>query len=236
METSYYTNKGKMRNNNEDNYLIKIEPFTVLAVADGMGGHNAGEVASKLAIDNINNYYFDKNYDFIEQINKVFIETNKLILKSGETNVSYKDMGTTLSIGIIYDKILFIGHVGDSRIYLYREGILEQLTTDHSLVNKLIERKKISANDAFNHPQRHILTQALGTNIELDIETKAINLNNNDILLFCTDGLSDMLRNEEIKLILNMKKDINVLSRELGESAMNKGGHDNITLILSYIK
>ena len=147
---------------------------------------------------------------------------------------SYTGMGTTLSMGIIYENRLYIGHVGDSRIYLIRDNELIQLTTDHSLVNELIVNKQITRQEAFNHPQKNIITQALGTSDELKVEIKEIGLFSGDILLFSTDGLHDMLCSDEINDIFAKykDKDLEQVSSILGDEALKKGGKDNITFII----
>lgn len=235
MEFSIYSNIGKVRDDNEDSYIVKKEPYPLIAVADGMGGHNAGEVASKLAVDSLKNTSFLLNKDsrnILDQMETAIKKTNLSIINKGNQDIEYKNMGTTLSIGIIYDGHLYIGHVGDSRVYLYRNNKCQQLTRDDSLVNKLIEDKQITSKEAFNHPQKHIITQALGTDYDLNVFLKKERLLNGDILLFCTDGLTDMVRDEKIEKVLHDNKDISKISSNLGKTAMENGGSDNITLII----
>lgn len=241
MDYAVYTNRGKIRKDNEDSYLIKMEPYPLIAVADGMGGHQAGEVASQLAVDYLNHHHFSFDENIPAELNQVIQLVNKHIIDEGMKNENYRGMGTTLSMGIIYHNRLFIGHVGDSRIYLFRDSTLKQLTTDHSLVNKLLEQKQITCNEAFNHPQKHIITQALGLEVELKVETKTVDLIPGDLLLFCTDGLSDMIKFHDLEALINnyynVNNEINIeeLSNILGEKAMDKGGSDNITLIIAFI-
>lgn len=234
LQFAVYSNKGKVRIDNEDSYLIKEKPHPIFAVADGMGGHQAGEIASQLAVKTLENYDFNFN-DIIEEINSFINEANKLIYKKGNKEIEFEGMGTTLSMGIFYNKELYIGHVGDSRIYLYRDKQLRQLTTDHSLVNELLQNNEITCQEAFNHPQKNIITQALGTNIDLKIENVRINIKQGDKILFCTDGLHDMLRFNEIQSLLVSNNNIYELTPLLGEQALNKGGNDNITLIIAEI-
>lgn len=231
LQYAVYSNKGKIRLDNEDSYLIKKNPHTIIAVADGMGGHQAGEIASQLAVNSLANYKF-KFDDISNEIISFITEINNKILNQGKKELEYEGMGTTLSMGIIYNKKLYIGHVGDSRIYLFRDNQLKQLTTDHSLVNELLKNNQITCQEAFNHPQKNIITQALGTSVDLMIESKEIDLIQGDKLIFSTDGLHDMLRFNEIEGFINANEDINKLSSLLGEEAMNKGGNDNITLII----
>jgi PPM family protein phosphatase len=233
MDYVVYSNKGKMRENNEDSYLIKDEPFPLFAVADGMGGHQAGEVASRLAVNFLDSLSFSFEEDPFILIDKAIKEINQLILKTGLDNADWTGMGTTLSMGLIYNQELYIGHIGDSRIYLFRDNKLRQLTRDHSLVNKLIEENQISFEEAFNHPQKHIITQALGAETELKVDLQRIILKSEDMILFCTDGLSDMIKFDDLQSVFReKKKDINKLSNILGQKAMENGGNDNITLII----
>lgn len=229
---SVYTNKGKVRSDNEDSYLAKLKPYPLFAVADGMGGHRAGDVASKMAVNFLQNYNFKLDSSILDNIKKAIDEVNQEILKEGNENPEYRGMGTTLSMGIIHKNMLYFGHVGDSRIYLYRKEKCKQLSKDHSLVNELLERQKITCSEAFNHPQRNIITQALGTDPQLNIDTGKVELEDGDRLLFCTDGLHDMLRFNEIEKMFNEYSNIDKLSNMLGQLAMNKGGNDNITLII----
>ncbi|MGM0410464.1 MAG: Stp1/IreP family PP2C-type Ser/Thr phosphatase [Bacillota bacterium] len=236
MKFESFTTKGNVRKNNEDNFLLKLKPFPLIVVADGMGGHKAGDVASQVAVDLIKNYEFEFEKEILDEIEDLFNMVNKEIITIGSKNPEYKGMGTTLSLALIYNNKLYIGHIGDSRIYIYRNSKLEKITTDDSLVNELIEKGKISKGEAFNHPQKHILTQALGTDYKINIEKKIVELKDNDILLFCTDGLTDMIREEKIEeIIANNFSDINILAKKLGKKALENGGSDNITLITGII-
>lgn len=234
MEYEVFSSRGKVRPNNEDGFLVKINPFPLLAVADGMGGHRAGEVASKIAIEFLKEYEF-KPKDYVNQIDKVIKEINKKIFNRSQKDYSCRGMGTTLSFGIIINLDLYVGHIGDSRIYLFRDGKLDQITTDHSLVNELLERNQITKDEAFSHPQRHILTQALGLEPEFEMEIKKISLKKGDFLLFCTDGLSDMVRFEEIEKSFIENDKLITIRNSLVNKAMESGGHDNITLVIGQI-
>ncbi len=241
LDYAVYTNRGKIRKDNEDSYLLKKEPYPLIAVADGMGGHSAGEIASQLAVDYLNQHKFNFENNILKEIDQVIKLVNEYIVMEGLKNEDYKGMGTTLSMGVIYQQNLYFGHVGDSRIYLFRNNVLKQLTTDHSLVNQLLEKKQITCSEAFNHPQKHIITQALGLETVLNVETKKINIETGDLLLFCTDGLSDMIKFKEFEELINNyynvnnEIDVNKLSYILGEKAMEKGGSDNITLVIAFI-
>lgn len=238
MNFSVYSNKGNSRSKNEDDYLLDINKssYSLIAVADGMGGYQAGEVASKIAINEIADYKFDINLKISGQINNIINSAHKRIIEFSGRDNTITEMGTTLTFGLIYNYKIYIGHVGDSRIYLYRNQALQQLTTDHSLVNELLQTNSIDSEEAFNHPQRNLLTQAVGLKDNPAPELKEIDLFEDDILLFCTDGLSDMLRFHEIKsIIADNRGDIESLSEKLGEKAMGHGGKDNLTLIAGII-
>lgn len=235
MEFKSFSSKGNVRKNNEDNYLLREDPFPVIVVADGMGGHRAGDVASQMAVDLIKNYEFNLENNILDEIKDLVNMVNNKIIDKGEENPEYKGMGTTLSLALIYDKNVYIGHIGDSRIYLFREKKLKKITTDDSLVNELIENGRLNPNEAFDHPQKHILTQALGIDEEINIETNKIKLQDDDLLLFCTDGLTDMIREEKIEEIISNHTDLNTLTQKLGKKALENGGSDNITLITGII-
>ena len=237
MKFKAYTDKGNIRERNEDNYLIKLDPYPIIVVADGMGGHKAGKVASNIAVESIKGFKFTfNNNNMLYDIKNAVKDANNKIIKKGSENPVQQGMGTTISLAVVIDNQLYIGHVGDSRIYLYRNQQLQRITTDDSLVNELVKKGKISSEEAFDHPQKHILTQALGLEKDIKVETNNILLKENDILLFCTDGLTDMIREQEIANIIDSNtSDIEVLARKLGDKALENGGNDNITLITGII-
>jgi protein phosphatase len=236
MSFNFFTNIGNKRGNNEDNYLIMqpLEIQAILAVADGMGGHNAGEVASRVAIDTIKEFSFDFQKEITEQINTVVKKANENIFNYSEQKNNYKDMGTTLTLSLIKDNSLYFGHVGDSRLYVYNDQ-LQQITTDHYLVNDLVENKTIKPDEAFDHPNKNIITQALGVDRELEIQTGQIDVETDDIVMLCTDGLTDMVRFEKIKNVFHQNEEIEIILDTLGNMALQNGGNDNITIIMGKI-
>lgn len=233
MSFHIFTNIGNNRDKNEDSYLIlkPKEGVAILAVADGMGGHNAGEVASEIAIESIREYSFEFDQAIIPQIESVITKANENIRDCSQKDQNYGDMGTTLTLGILKDNNLYYGHVGDSRLYLFN-GDLNQITTDHSLVNDLVENNSISRQEAFDHPKKNIITQALGIDKDLKIQTDKVDISDEDILMLCTDGLSDMIRFENIQEIFKKDKSIKEMIEELGSKALTNGGTDNITIIM----
>ena len=223
---------GKVRDKNEDNYLaLDKERLHIVAVADGMGGHKAGDVASSIAIKVI------KEYDFTSQnlttgIEECINTINHKILKRGNNNSEYKGMGTTLTLGVIKDNYLAIGHIGDSRAYLYHNGVLNQMTNDHSYVADLLKRGVITKEEAKNHPKKNLLLRALGLEQSVQVDILERNLSNDDLLLLCSDGLTNMKTDSQIESVLS--KDLNLQQRAelLSDKANAAGGYDNITAVL----
>ena len=234
-----YTNKGNFRETNEDDFLLDTSSFSydIAAVADGMGGHQAGEVASKMAVNYLQGFQFNLQSDIMEEIGKVIRDINQKLIKMADNNLEYRGMGTTLSLIIIDKNILYLGHVGDSRIYLYRNNKLSQLTTDDTLVQKMIADNKIEPEEAFNHPRSNILTQGLGIDTLSEVETAQLTLQKKDLVLLCTDGLSDMFRKQEIEDLLSslsFRKQTNY-AQKLGRRALKRGAKDNITVITGLV-
>lgn len=231
---------GKIRNINQDSYCYFDDNLLPLfVVADGMGGHNAGEVASKLAIDMIKeNYLKEKNnilqgtLDIPKFINFTLKNANDKIFKEARENISYSGMGTTITLGIIYDRKLYIGHIGDSRAYIYKNNVLLQLTQDHSLVAELVRNGSITNEEAINHPQKNVITRALGTEETVKIDIISKELDPDDILIFCTDGLTNMLSDLEISNILSGCNDIKDACCLLTNTANERGGLDNTTVMI----
>lgn len=220
---------GEIRDTNEDNYLqIEDTEFKLFAVADGMGGHNAGDVASSVAVEILKDYSFDLN-NIAESIVKAINFINGEILKKAKESVDRQGMGTTLTMAILSDK-LYIGHVGDSRAYLLRDNELKQLTEDHSLVNRLLKTDRITAQEAREHPQSHVLLQALGIDKKVDIDVIEIEIKADDLFLLCTDGLNCMVEDGVIKSVLLEEMSLEEKAEKLVRIANEAGGHDNITV------
>lgn len=228
------THVGMVRNNNEDSLLVR-EPH-LFAVADGMGGYSAGEVASRetlkafeAATYELRHGKVDSPVDvLLEAFNKANIHTYRMAQK----NNAYNGMGTTLTaLYLPGDNTAYAAHVGDSRLYLYRDNTLTQITKDHSYVADLLEKGKITDTEAFNHPKRNMLLQALGVELELHTDIVHFALEQGDILLLCSDGLSDMLRDVEIADVLQTT-DFENAAANLMEQSLDNGGKDNISLIM----
>ena len=227
---------GKLREKNEDDYLITGDFPELFAVADGMGGHQAGEVASATAIALIEEYDFDFEADLVRQLKELIDYINQEIIARGNKNPEYRGMGTTLTMGIKTGGKICYGHVGDSRFYLFRDGKLRKVTRDHSLVEKMVEEGKITPEEAFQHPRSNVLTQALGLEQKLEIDSNCFEISEGDLVLLCTDGLTDMLRESEIeKLILSEYPDPEKITKSLTAEALASGGSDNITIVTGII-
>ncbi len=231
---------GKLRDINQDSYYCsKTKGFPLFVVADGMGGHNAGEVASLLAIETIKkNLLLNKqvlensDMDVTEFIIDTLKKANKQILNKAKSKIDLNGMGTTVTLAYIMEGKLHIGHIGDSRAYLLREKQLKQLTQDHSLVAELVRNGTISKQEAINHPQKNVITRALGTDPEVEIDIITQNIIKDDIILLCTDGLTNMVNDSELKNIILSDYDIQEVCNNLIKVANNSGGIDNTTVLL----
>jgi protein phosphatase len=236
------TDIGRQRQENQDNiYLSKPEDdLKLFIVADGMGGINGGDIASKDAIDNIRSYitaeFNNINHDGVEieaLIKKSIIRANKYIYEKAKLYPEYKGMGTTLIVAIVYKHKVHIGHVGDSRVYRIRKNIIRQLTKDHSYVQTLISEGTITKEQAKKHPQKNMILKALGPekNVEPDVFTKGFI--KEDVLLICTDGLTNMLEDKDIyQTIIKYKDNLNNACEALINNANMLGGLDNISAVL----
>jgi PPM family protein phosphatase len=228
VEVAALTDKGRQRNANEDAYY-ESEPF--FAVADGMGGARAGEVAAQIAVE-----AFDEERDDSarpeDQLARIAHAANRKIYELSQADESRSGMGTTLTAVRVGDRDVTIGHVGDSRVYRLRDDELERLTTDHSLVEQLVREGKLTPEQAEVHPQRSIITRALGPEPDVDVETLTYPAREGDVYLLCSDGLTSMVPEEEVAAILRRRSSLDQAARELVEAANRAGGRDNITVIL----
>lgn len=235
MIITHATDIGCIRTTNEDSYLC-IEP-NLYAVADGMGGHAAGEIASRIMVDTVKFHLEHKNPDECteECLKSTVLEANQQIMKASVDNPDYNGMGTTISLFYVHYGYATWAHVGDSRIYLLRNNEIYQLTNDHSLVNELLQKNKITAEEAENYPHKNILTRAVGVSINLNVDTGSCDILENDKFVICSDGLTNMVSNDEIKQIC-YDDSIKNKAQTLVNSAINYGGKDNITCIVVEIK
>jgi PPM family protein phosphatase len=219
---------GRRRRRNEDNYVVAPPLF---AVADGMGGAQAGEVASQLAASALEAGGSDGRGG-VERIDAYIQEANRRIFDRASTDPSASGMGTTMTVALVEGMTVTIGHVGDSRAYLVRGEQMEQLTEDHSLVNELLKTGKLSEEEAHVHPQRSVITRAVGTDPDVDVDGFTIEAEEGDVFLICSDGLSDMVEDEEIlELVHKHRDDLEKAVKSLVAAANRVGGEDNITAV-----
>lgn len=230
------TNVGNYRKNNEDSYYVN-ESKNLYVLADGMGGHLAGERASKMATEIIGqDFAKDREIksidDAIEILSSSIRDANKKIFESSQENEDYRGMGTTLSSGLILGDVLIYSNIGDSRIYRINEE-MEQITQDDSFVNYLIEIGEITEEEAKNHPKKNVLTKAMGTTSDIEVIVNTLDIKDKDVFLFCSDGLTNMVSDEEIFKIV--KENSPEEARDmLLDIALKNGGMDNITFILVF--
>ena len=239
METFAKTDIGKIRNMNQDCIYVSPEddPIKLYILADGMGGYNGGEIASKLAVESVKNYiksYFSSiqlDKESISQFLKEAIEhANRIVHERSKEDKDLNEMGTTLEICLIYSNKVFIAHIGDSRVYRIRKNIIRRLTTDHSYVEKLVKDGTITREESYTHPKKNMLTQAVGCEKQINPEIIVKGFLKDDILLICSDGLTNMVSENEIYQIVttNIKNaNENLISR-----ANENGGVDNISVII----
>ena len=232
------TDVGKAREMNQDYYSIPSSEndLQLYILADGMGGYNGGEIASKLAAETTKNYIqnnfgkIEHNKESILKLVKDAMEyANIVVYEESKKDENLQGMGTTLDVCFIYNNKIYIGHVGDSRIYLVKKDIARKITKDHSYVQQLVEDKKITREEAEHHPKKNMLLKALGCTSYVEPDIRARNLEKDDILLMCSDGLTNMV--EESKIYEVVRENKEKAPEILINLANNAGGYDNITVI-----
>lgn len=233
------SDKGMVRDMNQDYYYISNNygTYSLYILADGMGGYNGGEIASSLAVNSVKEYIeknikeIDMNRETLQKLIKNSIEyANKIVHEKSKTDMDLKEMGTTLEVCLIYNNKVYIGHIGDSRVYRIRKNIIRKLTTDHSYVEKLLRDGTITKEEAFHHPKKNMLIKALGCEeyVEPDILVKGFL--KDDILLMCSDGLTNLLSDKEIYEVIT--NNLDNADKLLIQKANIKGGYDNITAVV----
>jgi protein phosphatase len=236
METFYLTDTGMVRDHNEDSVIIleNDDGAHLLAVADGMGGHRAGEVASSIAISSLSKRFTDSFFkmgkaEAVEWIKDATNEINSKIFKHAEENPESKGMGTTLVLAIVTDDYILFGNIGDSSGFVMKDNKIHKVTKDHTLVNLLLAAGELTEEEAKNHPKKNILMNALGINDPIEIDIFDCNMEVTDILL-CSDGLTTMVSEEQIEEVL--LEDISLEDKviKLIKKANNRGGNDNISI------
>lgn len=239
MITVFKTDRGRIRQHNEDNggVFINQDAHLLAIVADGMGGHRAGDVASSMTIQLFEELWSQTSKMETAQEAEQWLQThvqmvnNKLFAHSQE-HVECEGMGTTLVAVIVTPLFSTIAHIGDSRCYMLNENGFQQLTEDHSLVNELVRSGQISREDAEHHPRKNVLLRALGTEQEVKMDIRTIMFEEGDLLLLCSDGLSNKVPATELARILEAPISIDEKASELVDQANQAGGEDNITLVI----
>jgi serine/threonine protein phosphatase PrpC len=220
---------GLARSSNEDAFLTK-EPLFV--VADGMGGHLAGDVASSTAVSTIEDHFSEASADEPETLTRLVQSANQAIWRKAQADASLRGMGTTCTLLYVDGPKAYIAHVGDSRAYRLRGDVLQQLTEDHTLVARMVKEGKLRAEDAERHPQRSIITRALGVDSDVSVDLISIEIEADDRLLLCSDGLSSMLDHDSIEEVLAGESDPQVAAELLVDLANEAGGEDNVTVVI----
>ncbi|MGH2789902.1 MAG: Stp1/IreP family PP2C-type Ser/Thr phosphatase, partial [Actinomycetota bacterium] len=218
---------GRVREANEDSYLVH-EPLFV--VADGMGGHIAGDVASSTAVKTIEKQSSDASAEDMETLARLVRSANSQIWEKAQGDPTLKGMGTTCTLLLLDGAKAHFAHVGDSRAYLLRGDVLTQITEDHSLVGRMVKEGRLTVEEAENHPQRSIITRALGVDSEVEVDLLTVDLDAGDRILMCSDGLSSMIDSEAMTAALTQTDDPQAAADRLVSLANDAGGEDNITV------
>lgn len=234
------TDVGKKRSMNQDYLFCSTEAIgsfqNLFIVADGMGGHKAGDHASKLCVEEVVNSIKESYAKTPVTIYTNAIDAaNRAVYEEAEQYMEYEGMGTTFVSCTIAGGIMYVANIGDSRLYLLR-GDIEQITEDHSLVGELVKNGRITESEARIHPQKNIITRALGTDEEVSADYYEIRLEIGDVILLCSDGLSNMLDNEEMEYVLRHNKNIDAATEALVDKANKNGGEDNISVVVIKIE
>ena len=236
MEHYYLTDPGKVREQNEDSVIIVKNHGNeyLMVVADGMGGHSNGEVASSIAVTHLANNFKElktigKKEDAIYWMRAITNEVNALIYKYTEDNPDSTGMGTTLVMSVITDEFLLFGNIGDSSGYVIKNGQLHKITTDHTLVNLLVQSGELTEKEAKEHPRKNVLMKALGANVTAEIDIFDVESDIDGIFL-CSDGLTNMLDDDQIMKVLNSELSIEEKVSKLIYKCNNRGGNDNISV------
>lgn len=235
----YMTDRGQVRTHNEDSggIFCNVTHQLLGIIADGMGGHRAGDVASRMATELIGEKWGETSHftspERVEKwLSKTLKEINQVILKKSQKNKDCQGMGTTIVISVCTEDFVSIAHVGDSRCYMLNEDGFKQVTEDHSLVNELVRTGQISIEDAEHHPRKNVLLKALGTEKIVTADIKTLEWESTNKLLLCSDGLTNKISNDELGDYINQKKDIQTIGDDLVQLANERGGEDNVSLVL----
>jgi PPM family protein phosphatase len=247
IEAAGHTHIGMKRNHNEDNLLV-LDDQHLYCVADGMGGHSSGEIASQIAVDELAEFYrmtardedctwpfkMDRARNYDENRLQTGIKlANVRIFERANADVKYRGMGTTIVTLHFRNGSAWIAHVGDSRVYSLRDGVLRQLTEDHSLLNDYLKAKKLTPEEIANFPHKNVIVRALGMKDTVQVDVARVEPRDGDVFLLCSDGLSGMVSDAEMQATLQRVTDLQQACERLIEQANAAGGTDNITCVLA---
>lgn len=233
MEYVALTDVGKKRLNNEDSYIVNVTgEDKIFIVADGMGGHNAGEIASLEACRITESYVLEQKGDIDSVLKAGVSKANRDIYVRAAENPSMKGMGTTIDVCVVSDKKLHIAHVGDSRVYIISNDGIRRITKDHSIVGMMLEEGSITEEEARVHPQRNYITRAVGSAVNVDVDIICEDIHSGEWVLMCTDGLTNMVERDVMHRVIIDAGSVNDAASELVRLAKENGGDDNITVIL----
>ncbi|MBQ2472801.1 MULTISPECIES: Stp1/IreP family PP2C-type Ser/Thr phosphatase [Lachnospira] len=236
MKAVAMTDIGKKRKTNQDFVYTSMTPIGILPnlfiVADGMGGHKAGDTASRFTVETLVKLLKENlTKDAVSTVEKAILEVNTLLLEKAKESEDYTGMGTTLCLASIIDDTLLVANVGDSRLYVVDEDI-RQVTRDHSLVEEMVLAGEINKEEARNHERKNVITRAIGGTTTVEPDMFRIDLKKNDRILLCSDGLTNMLEDTEIADIIKDESDINNAAKKLIDKANKNGGLDNISVVI----
>lgn len=234
MRVLSFSEIGCVRKNNEDAYLVLPE-YGMYAVADGMGGHLAGEVAARTALDELKNSALElreaEDQELETYVKEVLARANRKVFESSTRNPANEGMGTTLTVLVFREQQVVIAHVGDSRAYLWREMSLTQLTDDHSLVGELVRLGQISLEEADTHPQRHVLVRAIGAAWDIEVDTQFAEWKSGDVFLICSDGFSNVISEQELAEELLKPSTWEEHLEQMRQLILERGAPDNFTAL-----
>ena len=226
---AYKSDVGRVREGNEDSFLVQDPLF---AIADGMGGHVAGDVASQTAIETITQSAASDKPSEPSALEELIKKANVAIWQKAQQEPTLHGMGTTCTLILVDGSRIHIGHVGDSRAYLLRDGELSQLTEDHTLVGRMVREGRLQPEEAERHPQRNIITRTLGVDPEVQVDTMSLEMTEGDRILICSDGLNSMLDGSAIQDALSNETDPQAAADRLVDEANAAGGEDNVTVVI----
>lgn len=232
MKVFAFTDVGRVRPINEDSYYLPVQGERFCAVADGMGGHNAGEVASALAVEAFSEVMRGAKKPNESALHEAVSRANEAVFREARRDDQKSGMGTTFTALSADKKNVYLAHVGDSRAYLMRNGAIMRVTMDHTLVEEMVLQGLITVREAKTHPKRNYITRALGTGEAVDVDLIQLERRQGDVYLLCTDGLSNMVDDRKMLEVLSSDSDGNEKVRSLVRAALEAGGPDNITAMI----